>query len=62
MPPPLFYVKIIILAEWEILKVSNRERMPFIGFVDMYRNFGFSIYAEAMDKYLMIKQFKRSAL
>lgn len=37
-------------------KEMTDERMFFMGFADMYKELGFSIYAETKDKFVMRKQ------
>lgn len=34
------------------------ERMHFMGFVDMYKDLGFHVYAETKDKFVMRKQLR----
>lgn len=37
-------------------KDTSDERTYFMGFADMYAEFGFSVYAETSDKYIMRKK------
>lgn len=43
-------------------KETTDERMFFMGFVDLYKELGFYIYAETEDKFVMRKQLKGDCL